>query len=696
MGNIESQQELLPPFTSLDLSNKSIATVSTSIEESIINAKSIVFSTSKTTKGLLIACEQIKTASEPLIKAVNSEKLTCEKVIEMLGGGKDFVSSFLHDVQNAKRFSIDPVSASKSFTQGGFGQIVSTSSTIKTIHGSDIRREVVVKLVKASKPKNGAGNLIEPAILTTLRHPSLMPALAIDINPRTSEMQIVMPPGIADVAMVCKRHRIPLSRRVLHRWGVTIASGLMHLHANGVAHGDVKPGNFIIYPAVAEEETAARLASALDSTLSLIGVIRRLPNRSFEINPPLADIRDICKDVASALLELTTIRLTDFGLASVCDSATKGAIAKDRIYGYTSVYRPPEVWRSNRWSHSADAWAFGCSLYEMAFGKTLFQEQRPILKDANVFEERKAMLASIEAFCSDFDLFQAETDKIVMNASNGGGGSDERKYFLHSSFHSMEWQQLPLTMRNAIAGCLQLSPFARLTMADVVELLEPSLESIVQNPIFGRNISPDFDSLSRLTTLATDIDNGKRLAVCQESLIVSSKAQERDAAIIIQCLIHDITRDAITSSLAEWIMSKHLAVVHKNRSPRIRNLSLAATAALCVCVAAKVLRRTEPLKEGLDALGGEKWTTAGGGGGCSSDGGGGGKQTTPIIMETAMAVNVVSGGSSGGVNRSAPPTITMEASSATTTFLPPSAKDERALCQGLNHELFPFSNFAAT
>lgn len=62
-------------------------------------------------------------------------------------------------------------------------------------------------------------------------------------------------------------------------------------------------------------------------------------------------------------IKLTDFTLSRYGWSNPSDEA------------YTITHRPPEIWRKQTWSYSADIWALGCVIHEMVTGKSLFPFQ---------------------------------------------------------------------------------------------------------------------------------------------------------------------------------------------------------------------------------------------------------------------------------------------------------------------------------
>lgn len=122
---------------------------------------------------------------------------------------------------------------------------------------------------------------------------------------------------ISDLALgSCSKHRkkvIP-SSSTLRKWVFSLLMAVNYLHNHKLIHGDIKASNILYF---SDDE----------------------------------------------------IRLTDFGL-------TRPYCFRSRFAKPCSpTHRPLEVWRGLDWDYSVDIWAAGCTIFELAFGYSLFPFQ---------------------------------------------------------------------------------------------------------------------------------------------------------------------------------------------------------------------------------------------------------------------------------------------------------------------------------
>lgn len=179
--------------------------------------------------------------------------------------------------------------------------------------------ELAVKCIKSKD--FGIPSLIEAAIMSTIHHPYLSKALKIHSTP--DKLYIVQELAISDLRVY--RQNNSLSMETIVKWTHMIAQAISCLHKNDIIHGDIKASNVLV-----------------------------------------------CSDMK--------VKLTDFTLTTHINW-------KNDYRPCTSTHRPLEVWLlstgpiGQRWNKSIDIWSFGCTIFEMIYGKNLFASQS---RDASI------------------------------------------------------------------------------------------------------------------------------------------------------------------------------------------------------------------------------------------------------------------------------------------------------------------------
>ncbi|KAF9018567.1 kinase-like protein [Hymenopellis radicata] len=146
-----------------------------------------------------------------------------------------------------------------------------------------------------------------------------------------------------------------IKRVVLHT-----LRGLAYAHACGIVHTDIKRDNIFIDTGITDQEIEDFLvknpARRHDPEMSEEGIVQSAVSQTF---PPIS-----MEEAAKA-----TYLLADFGCAQ-----------HSNLHPVTTIivppFRPPEVFLGVGWDKPADIWAFGCQIFELLIGKSLFYFQR--------------------------------------------------------------------------------------------------------------------------------------------------------------------------------------------------------------------------------------------------------------------------------------------------------------------------------
>lgn len=184
-----------------------------------------------------------------------------------------------------------------------------------------MNREVAIKLVdpKSIAAVRSAHSQTEIDTLASLRHPHIVPLFASGVF--ADGIRYFVMPWIAGATIqqrLQREERLPIVEAL--RFGVEIADALSALHAHGLVHRDVKPGNVLL-------------------------------------------------DGRHAIL-------TDFGLVCSVHSASLDD-EDDPVVG-TPAYMSPEQWHPGAaMDGRADLFGLGCLVYEMLTGVSPIDELRP-------------------------------------------------------------------------------------------------------------------------------------------------------------------------------------------------------------------------------------------------------------------------------------------------------------------------------
>ncbi|RFN43292.1 serine protein kinase [Fusarium flagelliforme] len=149
------------------------------------------------------------------------------------------------------------------------------------------------------------------------------------------------------------RYPMKMAKSILKQ----VLQGLVHMHENGIAHGDLKMGNMLFSVKDVVDEVAQE--GDLDDRCvawPVEGESENVPKSLYAAQPltGLVDVEDF------------TVKLSDFGGAYLFDDPPK------KLPTPTGL-RSPELILQNHISKESDIWAIGCLIFEIITDTPLFQ-----------------------------------------------------------------------------------------------------------------------------------------------------------------------------------------------------------------------------------------------------------------------------------------------------------------------------------
>lgn len=524
---------------------------------------------------------------------------------------------------------------------------------------------------RASQKENGSEAFNEMAIMSFIsktpeRHSShfkyLMPSLFTSFDLKTSAVQIGLPPGISDVAKIVRKNNIRLTDKTFRKWSSELVSAVASLHSLGVVHGDIKPGNIIIFPDLPSFSSSSPEEEGLSETIKRY--LRQLNADEIVEEKEKEKIRESI----SKLLEFTTIRLSDFGLSSFCVRESSGAdeVVDQGIlgYSYTSCYRPPEIWKRNKWGLSSDMWALGCTLYEMRFNKLLFATSAKInyhLEKNAFFDERKSNLKAQEEFVKAFDFLANKEPKGEIKKDP----SFSRELF------------------EILGSCLQISPYERIEIVDLIE-----------HPFFDEKIIRSVKYVVRGCCDGGDgggdggdgDDKEKDIIELQREGVSSLPAhifllkeldigEKRVKSFVLKRSKETFPEDSLVAKSVQTLVLKIVEKQKTFKSVRVRKMTLDMLIAFCGCIVSKITKRMFTFQVAMTFL---KTLKYGGGSFVGSD-------------EDYKNLSHPKKASSSSASGSSAPVVGMTTGGIANSLLPPClARDEKLICDAIGFDIFPF------
>lgn len=225
-----------------------------------------------------------------------------------------------------------------------FGNNEGKNSTVYLAYDKQLKHQFIVKKIKKTDIFEDFGSddednlFLESSILYKVSHPNVTEIQYASFD--NDYIYMVMPyykKGSVQALLECRN----LSMREFVKLSLDFLTGLLFVHSNQLVHFDIKPTNILI-------------------------------NNNGKAS------------------------LTDFGLAKYIDVVTELA-SPNKMY---SVHFPPEIFISGEMGRQADIYQAGITLYRMANGNDIWNEQLSLFSQEKVkkgtFPDRKCYLPHVQ------------------------------------------------------------------------------------------------------------------------------------------------------------------------------------------------------------------------------------------------------------------------------------------------------------
>jgi serine/threonine protein kinase len=181
---------------------------------------------------------------------------------------------------------------------------------------------------------DGLPCLMEASLMATVRHPYINSAKLIHTDPKN--LYIIQDLATTDLSKYI-REVGPPSPETLRLWTWSLVKAVQWLHLKDLIHADIKAANVLLFSSGGKSQ----------------------------------------------------VKLNDFTLTIKKWHSEQ----KFRHNICTATHRPLEVWLGRDWDESVDIWSLACTLYEIAYGQSLFPYQvegltHPEGKQAHILRDR--------------------------------------------------------------------------------------------------------------------------------------------------------------------------------------------------------------------------------------------------------------------------------------------------------------------
>ena len=249
---------------------------------------------------------------------------------------------------------------------------------------------------KLPTDKNGVPCLMEASIMSTVIHPFISQAVRLHCD--TKLFYIMSELAISDLSKYTRKDKTGHVATIeeLSYWSSSLCIALACLHKMDIVHADVKASNILLFPD-------------------------------------------------------NSIKLTDFTLSV---KLWEGVEYRHTVA--TCTHRAPEVWDNKIWSKPIDIWALGCTLYEIAYGQSLF----PFHADAMNGEQETNQLKE-QTIASINDWVEK-----TYNLPSTNKTTTFQAVTYPSSFHNEEYKQF----NDFLLSMLKIKPEERSTALQLLHL----------------------------------------------------------------------------------------------------------------------------------------------------------------------------------------------------------------------------------
>ena len=128
---------------------------------------------------------------------------------------------------------------------GAFSSVYAGSTTCPR------RRKVAIKKIRAGAPAAGLAPLAEFLLGRALRHPNIVETLDCVVGAEDTALILELTNG-GDLFAKLEPGAAPLLEADAKRYAAGAAAGLVHMHAQGLVHSDLKPENVLLHDGAAK------------------------------------------------------------------------------------------------------------------------------------------------------------------------------------------------------------------------------------------------------------------------------------------------------------------------------------------------------------------------------------------------------------------------------------------------------------